>query len=72
MRAAIARAVVASGLIPSLGVFHSNRANPFCLADDLLEPYRPYVDWRVRLLVNEATGSPLSLNDRPIRAALLS
>lgn len=72
MRAAIARAVVASGLIPSLGVFHSNRSNPFCLADDLLGPYRPYVDWRVRLLVNETGGSPLSLNDRPIRAALLS
>jgi CRISPR-associated protein Cas1 len=57
MRAAIARAVVASGLIPSLGVFHSNRSNPFCLADDLLEPYRPYVDWRVRLLMNEAAAN---------------
>ena len=48
MRAGIARAIVASGLIPSLGVFHSNRSNSFCLAGDLLEPYRPYVDWRVR------------------------
>jgi CRISPR-associated protein Cas1 len=72
MRAAIARAVVASGLIPSLGVFHSNRSNPFCLADDLLEPYRPYVDWRVRLLLNEPDNNPISLDDRPIRAALLS
>src|SRR5579859_3810489 len=49
VRAATARAVVASGLIPSLGVFHRNRGNPFCLADDLLEPYRPYIDWRVKL-----------------------
>jgi CRISP-associated protein Cas1 len=72
VRAAIARAVVASGLIPSLGVFHSNRSNPFCLADDLFEPYRPYVDWRVRLLVNEAGGQRVSLDDKPVRAALLS
>ena len=72
VRAAVARAIVAAGLIPSLGVFHSNRSNPFCLADDLFEPYRPYVDWRVRLLVTEAASDPLSLNDRSIRAALLS
>jgi len=72
MRAAIARAVVASGLIPSLGVFHSNRSNPFCLADDLLEPYRPYVDWRVRLLINESDNGSLSLDNRSVRAALLS
>lgn len=72
MRAAIARAVVAAGLIPSLGVFHSNRSNPFCLADDLLEAYRPYVDWRVRLSVDEAAGRKPSLDDRPVRAGLLS
>jgi len=72
MRAAIARAVVASGLIPSLGVFHSNRSNPFCLADDLLEPYRPYVDWRVRLLMNEAGDNSPDLDDRAARGALLS
>jgi CRISP-associated protein Cas1 len=72
LRAAIARAVVASGLIPSLGVFHRNRSNPFCLADDLLEPYRPYVDWRVRLLANEAGDKALDLDNRQTRAALLS
>jgi CRISPR-associated protein Cas1 len=72
MRAAIARAIVASGLIPSLGVFHRNRSNPFCLADDLLEPYRPYVDWRVRLLANEAGDKALDLDNRETRAALLS
>jgi len=71
VRAAIARAIVASGLIPSLGVFHRNRSNPFCLADDLLEPFRPYVDWRVRLLVDER-DAPLALDDRTVRAALLS
>lgn len=71
VRAATARAVVATGLLPSLGVFHRNRGNPFCLADDLLEPYRPYVDWRVKLLVDGGGEAP-SLDDRPARAALLS
>jgi len=72
VRAAIARAIVASGLIPSLGVFHKNRANPFCLADDLLEPYRPFVDWRVRLLLDENGGKPSDLSERATKAALLS
>ena len=71
-RAAVARSVVAAGLIPSLGVFHSNRANPFCLADDLFEPYRPFVDWRVRLLADEAAGASIDVADRAVRAALLS
>lgn len=72
IRAAVARAVVASGLIPSLGVFHKNRGNPFCLADDLLEPFRPFVDWRVKLISDEAGEQNLSLDDRQIRAQLLS
>ncbi len=72
VRAATARAVVASGLIPSLGVFHRNRGNPFCLADDLLEAYRPFVDWRVRLLRDQGDEAALSLDHRPTRSALLS
>jgi CRISPR-associated protein Cas1 len=72
VRAATARAVVASGLIPSLGVFHKNRGNPFCLVDDLLEPYRPFIDWRVRRLRDEEDEAALSLDHRPTRAALLS
>ena len=48
MRAATARAVVASGLHPTLGLFHSNRSNAFALADDLMEPFRPLVDCTVR------------------------
>lgn len=74
MRAALARSVVAAGLIPSLGVFHSNRSNPFCLADDLFEPYRPYVDWRVKLLCPDGRDSKAvpSLSEPPTRAALLS
>lgn len=72
VRAAIARAIVGAGLIPSLGVFHKNRSNPFCLADDLLEPYRPFVDWRVRLLLDENGGEAPDLSERTVKAALLS
>lgn len=72
IRAAVARAVVAAGLIPSLGVFHRNRANPFCLADDLLEVYRPFVDWRVKLLLNDNYGKAPPVSEKTARAALLS
>ena len=45
MRATCARAIVAAGLHPSIGVHHANRGNPMALADDLIEPFRPLVDW---------------------------
>jgi CRISPR-associated protein Cas1 len=51
VRAALARAIVAAGLHPALGLHHAHRANLFCLADDLIEPLRPLVDARVRELV---------------------
>jgi CRISPR-associated protein Cas1 len=70
VRAAVARAIAAAGLIPTLGIHHRNRGNPFCLADDLMEPYRPYVDWRVKDFVREASV-PKEL-DRPAKAAMLS
>lgn len=44
LRSLVARAIVSSGLNPSLGLFHHNKYNTFCLADDLMEPYRPVVD----------------------------
>ena len=44
LRAIIARALVASGLLPTLGIHHHNKYNAYCLADDIMEPYRPYVD----------------------------
>lgn len=47
LRAAVARALTGSGLLPSFGIFHSNRYNAFCLADDMMEPYRPFVDMAV-------------------------
>ncbi len=50
MRAAVGRALVSAGLHPALGIHHCNRANAFCLADDMLEPFRPFVDRAVREL----------------------
>lgn len=44
LRAATARALMSSGLLPALGIFHHNRSNAFPLADDMMEPYRPFVD----------------------------
>jgi CRISPR-associated protein Cas1 len=63
IRALVARAVVSSGLHPSLGLHHSNQYNGLALADDLMEPFRPWVDWEVylmtksdiRISVNKAT-----------------
>ena len=49
LRAVVARALVGSGLLPTLGIHHHNRYNAYCLADDIMEPYRPYVD---RLVLN--------------------
>lgn len=51
LRAATARAVVAAGLHPTIGLFHANRGNAFALADDLMEPFRPLVDCAVRTIV---------------------
>ncbi len=52
LRAAVARAVVSAGLHPSLGIHHSNRNNSMCLVDDLMEPFRPMVDYSVAELVS--------------------
>ena len=67
MRAAVARAVVAAGLIPALGIQHRHRANAFCLADDLVEPLRPLVDVRVRELHNDGYAELIP----PAKTALL-
>ena len=44
LRAIVARALVGSGLLPTFGIHHHNRYNAYCLADDIMEPYRPFVD----------------------------
>ena len=53
LRAIIARALVSSGLLPTLGIHHHNRYNAYCLADDIMEPYRPYVDAHVLVLLRQ-------------------
>lgn len=53
LRATVARSLVAAGLLPTLGIHHRNKYNAFCLADDIMEPYRPYVDRVVLQVVNE-------------------
>ena len=62
LRAIVARALVGSGLLPTLGIHHSNKYNAYCLADDIMEPYRPFVDWMVyNMLQNEEiTGDDIS------------
>jgi len=51
LRAVVARSLVGSGLLPTLGIFHRNQYNAYCLADDIMEPYRPYVDEMVYQIV---------------------
>lgn len=52
LRALVARSLVGSGLLPTLGIFHRNQYNAYCLADDIMEPYRPFVDRLVATLID--------------------
>ncbi len=56
LRSMVARAVVSSGMLNARGIFHKNKYNPYCLADDIMEPYRPFVDKLIfsYLLENDA------------------
>lgn len=69
LRAVIARALVGSGLLPTLGIHHHNRYNAYCLADDIMEPYRPYVDELVIQIMHEEDD--YSVLTRDIKAKLL-
>lgn len=53
IRAAVARAIAAAGLLPTLGVHHHNKYNAYCLADDVMEPYRPFTDWCVANIMHQ-------------------
>ncbi len=55
LRAVVARSLVATGLMPTLGIHHHNRYNAYCLADDIMEPYRPFVDKIVVEMVDSGT-----------------
>ncbi len=70
LRAITARAIVSSGMLPTLGIFHRNKYNAYCLADDIMEPYRPYVDLIVcHIMETEDTVDELTIE---IKKQLLS
>ena len=70
LRAATARAIAGAGLHPALGVHHRNQYDPFCLADDLMEPLRPLVDWRVWQITRESSGDTPEITPETKRALL--
>ncbi len=69
LRAVVARALVSSGMLPTLGIHHHNRYNAYCLADDIMEPYRPYVDELVLDMLKSGYNDFL---DKEAKARLLS
>ena len=67
LRAVVARGLVASGLLPTLGIHHHNRYNAYCLADDIMEPYRPYVDRLVYDMVKQGANYAELTKDLKVR-----
>ena len=73
VRAAVARALVANGLLPCFGLFHDSATNAFNLADDLLEPFRPVVDRKVsELAAGTDSAADLSVDHRRALAGILN
>jgi len=70
LRAVTARALTSTGLLPSFGIFHRNKYNAYCLADDIMEPYRPYVDMIVYDIVK--TSQPIDEITTELKSLLLS
>lgn len=70
LRAVVARSLVMSGLLPTIGIHHHNRYNAYCLADDIMEPYRPFVDKLVIEIVE--SGENIEEVTKPLKAKLLS
>lgn len=70
LRAVVARGLVSSGMLPTLGIHHHNRYNAYCLADDIMEPYRPYVDELVVDIIKSGVGITELTKD--LKARLLS
>lgn len=68
LRGAVARALVGSGLYPAFGIFHRSRYNAFPLADDVMEPYRPFVD---EIVYSLYSGTEKSILDKQTKAKLL-
>jgi CRISPR-associated protein Cas1 len=72
LRAATARALVGSGLMPTLGIFHRNQYNAYCLADDIMEPYRPFVDLAVVELLEKYSLEECQEINKGMKQSLLS
>lgn len=70
LRAIVARGLVSSGLLPTIGIHHHNRYNAYCLADDIMEPYRPYVDELVYGIMK--SGLNYEILSKEIKARLLT
>lgn len=70
LRATTARSLVGSGLMPTLGIHHRNKYNAYCLADDIMEPYRPIVDEVVCNILKQYSNIPDELN-KELKAELL-
>lgn len=70
LRAVVARGLVSSGMLPTLGIHHHNRYNAYCLADDIMEPYRPSVDELVVDIIKSGVGITELTKD--LKARLLS
>ena len=70
LRAVVARGLVSSGLLPTLGIHHHNRYNAYCLADDIMEPYRPYVDELVCQIIE--SGMEYESLSKEIKGRLLA
>ena len=64
LRSLIIRTIVGYGLLPILGIFHDNQQNSFNLADDFIEPFRPYVDWYVYRYVLKAESVELTVDSK--------
>jgi len=71
LRSAVARAIVGTGLHPALGIFHKNKYNNFCLADDLLEPLRPLVDITVHELLQKFDEQAIENFSKEIKQELI-
>ena len=69
LRAVTARALISSGMLPTVGIFHRNKYNAFCLADDIMEPYRPFVDDLVYEIVE--TGEDIESLNTYLKTQLL-
>jgi CRISPR-associated protein Cas1 len=71
LRAIVARGLVSSGLLPTLGIHHRNQYNAYCLADDIMEPYRPFVDQMVKKMYDPAQSLTYSQLTTELKKELL-